>query len=115
MSPGPATYRTKSGFDSVNWKKGDVKSPNYMNLKRHSVQLFETTTSVLRRQSNFFQMKIDSGTALNKTQDIADDKGTAVVFNQDMIMKELYTQFIHTVKIEIKDLQKGKDKMVNTR
>ena len=44
MSPGPATYRSKLGFDSIYWNDNNVRSPNYIYKKLESKKLSKVTS-----------------------------------------------------------------------
>ncbi len=94
MSPGPATYRTKAGFDAVQWKQTDVRSPDFAHRKRKSVQLMQSPHGAGGKPEKEVVI-VQNGEVVQKV-------------TQGAIMRELYGRLVGTIQTEIKGIKKGK-------
>ena len=100
MSPGPATYISKTGFNSFNWKVSDVRSPDFVHRRHNSVQLQDRKSPNISKQSISRIYKIGIGTS---THEQLETPG----IDQNVMMSELYSRLVQTVKIEITEIRKG--------
>ena len=92
MSPGPATYRSKEGFDSFHWKINDVKSPDFVHRKRNSLQLFVGSP-------------IKNTSTSNSEIEISVIRSGQIT--QQTAIQEMYGKFVGSLHNEIKGLKKG--------
>jgi len=99
MSPGPATYEKKVGFENVKWKDNDVRSPTFMRKRKKSLQL----AMGYRSPHSGFGNNTKNDIEVTIYQNEKEVKKTT----QGAIMQELYGRLVTAMSYEIKDLKKG--------
>ena len=88
MSPGPATYEHKEGFEKIQERSN---SPLAIANRRYSFKTPRCNSSL--------------GILHLKEKSTVDQK-------REVLMQELFTRLVHTVKIEFEDLTKGKNTLL---
>ena len=117
MSPGPATYRAKIGFDNFFWSPTDVKSPQYIKRSKLSVPRFnlrmsasdvDNYSNIVESSNGLMSMGKNRTPVSCRVVDDASpiDKEKILISKQDAIMSELHSRMIQITRAEAKELRK---------
>ncbi len=112
MSPGPATYRARSGFDSVVWRCDDPRSPNRLSQRHGSLPPAKLDNPDGLPSCTCLSRVLDLSSRRNSGRSPGTLRNTSTTESKvskthEAIMAELHGRLIRTVKIEIAELHAG--------